>query len=307
MTIHSFFFGDPNSPPYLTDFVPYDGQPDAAKDNTFSFAIGDLQDNVDTSTLEVTLTQDPLGTPVTVPVISGGVFQAGFSGTITPNLIGGYDVVIVHPDWSAGLYRVWVYVADLPYDFVEDTWDFTVLSFRVESVTPGYLSLRVTFTDGCLIDSELTNTANYRILVTDPTTTFDMEAVSVTPEPGVANPTYVDLEMTDCTHGKEYTLSIIPDRIQSGTGDFITGAGGIVVFDGVSELPEIIFVEALSSTTVRVTFSKIMGETADILDLSHYSFAGGLSVFKVERETPNSVILTTSEQTSAGLYDLTVS
>lgn len=146
MTIKSTFFGDPNNPPYLTDLVPYDGQPDAAEDNAFSFAIGAVQDTVDVTTLVVSLIQDLLGTPVTVPVIIAGVFQAGFSGSITPNLIGGYDVDIVHPDWSAGLYRAVVHAADFTNDSVDGTWDFAILPFPVASVTTVYGSvLRCTY------------------------------------------------------------------------------------------------------------------------------------------------------------------
>lgn len=178
--------------------------------------------------------------------------------------------------------------------------------FRVLEVIPGYLTLRVVFSKPALLDSELLNPLNYTITVVDPTTAFDFETISVTPEPGEANPLYVDLEMTDCTHGKDYVFAAIPGKIQSYLNEYLLGAGCEKEFVGVSELPEAIFVEALSSTSVRVTFSKIMSQNVDITNPSHYVFTGGLSVLSVEQETQNSVILTTTEQTASSFYDLTV-
>lgn len=175
----------------------------------------------------------------------------------------------------------------------------------VTTVVHTYLNLRVDFGEAMKDDAELRDPSNYRIIVDDPTTAYDFEATLVTPEEGVSEPTYVDLTMTDCTGGKAYNL-FIPNNTLKNAGDAYIGEV-TVPFTGVTEDPDVLSVESLSLTTMRVTFSKVMAINEELKDISNYTFTGGLNVLEVTLETNSSVILTTTEQTPAEIYDLTVS
>lgn len=179
------------------------------------------------------------------------------------------------------------------------------ISELISSIIPSYLSLKVIFTKPMTNDSELINPENYYITVSDPTTAFDFEIISVTPE-SVANPNYIILETTDCTHDKEYTFVIVPDKIKTSTEEYITAGLNTIAFNGVSELPNILSVIPITSSSVRITFSKKMAKNSSLLDNSSYAFTGGLKVLSVEQENPYSVLLTTSVQTSGEIYNLTV-
>jgi hypothetical protein len=190
----------------------------------------------------------------------------------------------------------------------------TLVDFILEDVGPQilsvvhtYLNLRVNFNIPMLDDAELRDPSNYDITVTDPTTAYDFEATLVTPESGVTNPTYVDLTMTDCTGGKEYTLVITPDKLQSSTAQLLESGGNTAVFTGVTEDPDVLTAESVSLTQIRVTFSKTMAVNEEFKNPSNYSLTGGLQVRAVDVESESTVLLTTTEQTPGQLYDITVS
>lgn len=180
------------------------------------------------------------------------------------------------------------------------------LEFAVISADPSYLGLRVTFSKGCKNDSELNNPDNYQILVSSPYTTFDFGAISVTPEPDVIYPTYVDLEMTDCTHNATYELVVTPDKITSFEDDILSAGGNTAEFNSVSEMPEVLTVISLSLTQVKVIFTKYMEQTSELYDPTNYIWTGGVRTLKVERDTNSSVILTVTTMVGAQIYDLTV-
>lgn len=180
-----------------------------------------------------------------------------------------------------------------------------VNTVRVDSVTPGYLSMRVTFSTAMLADAELLNPNNYTIDVTNPSDDIDFECLSVQPE-DTTYPTYVDLVMTDCKNGGDYTLVVPADTFQTQAGDYIAAGSNSVTFVGVSELPNVLSCYSVSRTSMRVVFSKTMAVNDDLDNPSKYTFTNGLRVLAVQVETPSSVLLTTSEQVQSYMYDLTV-
>jgi hypothetical protein len=178
--------------------------------------------------------------------------------------------------------------------------------FGILSVTPSYLQLRITFTKGCKDDVELNNFLNYSISSIIPDESIDIRVLAVTPEPDVTYPTYVDLTVTDCTNGKGYELVITPSKIQSKDSEYLVAGVNEKEYLGVSELPIVLSAEPLSLTSIRVTFSKVMTINSDLLNASKYVFTGGLKTLSVTKESVSTVILTTSQQTAAQSYDLTI-
>ena len=71
-------------------------------------------------------------------------------------------------------------------------------------------------------------------------------------------------------------------------------------------MPVVLAAIPLSLTTVRVMFSKNMGINADIINPTRYVWSAGLNTIKVEKESNSTVIITTTEQRSAEIYELTV-
>lgn len=108
--------------PFVTNRFPTPGATDVPVDTNVSFTVLDDAPGagVDQNTIDV----DIQG----VPAIVNGVFQAGFTGSITPNG-NGFDVV-VNPDVDfpgSTLVTVDVYAEDLavPPNSVTDSWNFT--------------------------------------------------------------------------------------------------------------------------------------------------------------------------------------
>jgi len=180
------------------------------------------------------------------------------------------------------------------------------LAFSVISVESSYLGLRVVFSKGCKNDSELNDSNNYQIIVSLPYTTFDFGVISVTPEQDVTYPTYVDLEVTDCTHNAVYELVVIPNKITSFEDDILTSGGNTYEFNGVSEMPEVLAAIPLSLTQVKVVFTKEMEQSSELYDPTNYIWTGGVRTLKVEPDTNASVILTVTTMIGAQIYDLTV-
>lgn len=178
--------------------------------------------------------------------------------------------------------------------------------FKILSVIPSYLGLRVIFSKPCVNNAAFRTPEYYQITVASPSTSFDFGCVSVTPESGVTYPEYVDLEMTDNTHGKDYTLVITSGMLEAQDGTFLVAPLNTADFVGVSEMPVVLATIPLSLTTARVVFSKIMSLKSELTNIALYVWTGGLRTLKAEIETDSTVLLTTTEQTPAGIYDLTV-
>lgn len=179
------------------------------------------------------------------------------------------------------------------------------MALAVTGAVHSHLNLRVTFSAGVNDDAELNNPDNYNIVVADPTTAFDFGVVSVTPEQDVVSPTYVDLEMTDCTNGKNYQLVVTPGKITDGV-DTIDAPNNTANFVGVSDAPVVLSVIPLSLVQVKVIFSKYMAQLSDLYNPQLYVWNGGIRTLKVDPDTNSSVILTVTRMTSSQIYDLTV-
>jgi hypothetical protein len=184
-------------------------------------------------------------------------------------------------------------------------WYGGSLPLAILRVVHTYLNLRVYFTAPVVDNANLRNPAFYQITVDDPPSAYDFGALLVTPE-DTLYPTYVDLTVTDCTGGEDYELVITPDKILGQDQTLLTDGNNRAEFVGVTEDPVVLAAVPLTTTTVRVIFSKYMAQNPDLYNPASYVWTGGLTTLDVEEETNSTVILTTSEQTPSAIYDLTV-
>ena len=180
----------------------------------------------------------------------------------------------------------------------------------IARVVHSYLMLRVEFNSRMyVIDNELMNINNYFIRGNNIDTRIDVLNVLIKKD--VSYPKYVDLVVSDCIQGEPYVLAIVSNKIRSITsigspGKYICEPRNTYEFIGVTILPEIISVKALSSTKVRITFSKAMRQNDELLNPRMYHFTNELQVLRVQLENESSVILTTSPQFQAQIYELTI-
>jgi hypothetical protein len=179
------------------------------------------------------------------------------------------------------------------------------LPIEVVNAVSSYLRLRVYFSKGMVNNSELRNPENYAIRAIDSSTSFGFGCISVTPRVDIDFPDYVDLEVTDCTHGKQYRLTVTQNVLQSFDGFYLVG-GNTCEFSGVSEMPYVVAALPITKSTIRVLFSKVMSPISDLCDPARYVWTSGLRTIKVEPESNSTVILTTTEQKPAEIYELTV-
>lgn len=180
------------------------------------------------------------------------------------------------------------------------------IPISIVNIIPTYLSLRVIFSDPVTNNAELNDISNYSIDVINPDQHYAFGLISITPEPNVIYPTYIDIEITDCSNNGVYELIIEPNSISNSEGELIQSGTNTFEYTGYSELPEVLSANSTSLTTMLVIFSKIMAKNQDLLDKSKYSLSGGLNVLNVEHNNETSVILTTTLQSPFQIYDLTV-
>jgi len=176
----------------------------------------------------------------------------------------------------------------------------------IVELIPGYLSLRVVFDQEMIDDPELVNPDNYTIIANESGAIDVASVISVTKEPDVDNPTYVDLEVQDLTDGKQYKLTIT-SGVLSGVGGSLVSPNNVAYYMGDSELPAIQTLRSLSATEVEITFTKLMSPNSDLIDTSRYSFDKSLRVLEVTIVSPGIVKLKTSKQIPSEMYTLTVS
>ena len=123
MTIRYSHYGLPNTPPAIFDPLPSGGEerPDVA----ISFKVSDERGFVDQSGLNLTI--ESQGGPVAVLV--AGVWQSGFSGTITPNAYHAFDVV-AQPDvvLAEGSWTATATVYDQEGASDVEVWGFAVVA-----------------------------------------------------------------------------------------------------------------------------------------------------------------------------------
>jgi len=126
MTILYSHYGLPNTPPYIYDVDPtgmYE-QPD----DYVSFKTADDRGSVLANSINLTLVFDPGGPSETsYDAIVDGVFQVGYSGSITANGSNGFDVlVLVHPDFADGMWEAQVSIEDDEGLTSSGWWQFRV-------------------------------------------------------------------------------------------------------------------------------------------------------------------------------------
>jgi hypothetical protein len=184
-------------------------------------------------------------------------------------------------------------------------WYGGEIPLGILSVVHTYLNLRVYFTAPVVNNAALRDPDTYQIEVDQPTVAYDFGGISVTPE-DTLYPTYVDIEVTDCTGGEDYMLVIEPDVIVGQDSKLLGSGFNTAEFVGVTEDPVVLAAVPTSLRTVRVIFSKSMTQNQDLYNPASYVWTGGLMTLDVEEETNSTVILTTSEQTPSAIYDLTV-
>jgi phage tail-like protein len=108
-----------NEPPTVSGGYPTGSSED--RDVEIGFVCEDDQ-QVDIDTIDLNLA----GPGGSLDAIIGGVFQSGFTGTITPNLNNGYDVVLDgHIDLVTGLWTATATVEDGLGASGSDNWQFT--------------------------------------------------------------------------------------------------------------------------------------------------------------------------------------
>lgn len=184
----------------------------------------------------------------------------------------------------------------------------------IDTVTPSYLSILVSFTHMMLEDDAYTDIVNYSITPNEvDAVTCEVISVTAVPYSGVPidPPPYtssssVILEVTDMTKDKEYLITIASNTIQGRNSEgYVVAPNNTETFDATSELPIVQTIRSLTSYSMEVIFSKDMAFT-DLDNTSNYSFDKGLRVLGVEVVSPRTVNLTTTKQTSSELYSLTV-
>lgn len=127
MTILYQHYGLPNTPPFIYGMFPtgLEERPDV----TFGFSVGDDRGAIYQDGLTLTIVFDPLGAATSYDVLVAGVWQTGFSGTITPNAYDGFDVEVV-PDnpLADGTWEATADVVDADGAPDSEVWSFGVVT-----------------------------------------------------------------------------------------------------------------------------------------------------------------------------------
>lgn len=167
------------------------------------------------------------------------------------------------------------------------------------------IRVRVTFDRGMLDDGKLNNAVYYSVLPKFPTGA-PVTVVSVTPQ-GIAEPTYVDLVVTEMTDGETYTAEVQATTGPTDpTGTPFGPSTNTYEFAGTGVDPTIDSVTSTGINEVEVAFSEPMDDNATINDSARYSFDNSLNVLSVLSVVGDIVTLVTDDQVPGLLYTLTV-
>lgn len=112
----------------------------------------------------------------------------------------------------------------------------------------------------------------------------------------------IKLGVSLMTDGEDYEVEVL--GAIDDTGGSVQGETDSLTAD--VSLPNVSLVVVIDKTTVEVTFDRDMRKNADLLNPTKYSFTGGITAASVARISPRTVRVTTTEQTTDALYELTV-
>lgn len=238
---------------------------------------------------------------------ASAAFQPGFGGTVEP-VEGGYSFVVTHAPFAPGLKAVDVTATDTQGVTNTTSWSFTaspgVAVLRAEAITP--TTVRVWFTQPLLRDAVLLAAGTYEVSPASP-------AAALVYVRGVRTynefrPSYVDLDVTEMTGGKNYQLAVMgapPNTPRNPGGDHMP-AGQTAPFVGMGATPVIRLVRATSKNGVDVQFDHPMLDEPSIRDPRRYTFGGGLAALSVSGVDRDTVSIATSDQRQGEVYDLAV-
>lgn len=164
-------------------------------------------------------------------------------------------------------------------------------------------TIRLTFDEGMRRDSILASPSSYMFTaITAGATPLYFEEVTVPASP--ANPTYVDIVVSEMTDGASYEVAVLGPTDPALNPMSGSNSAG---FTGVGQTPTIDSVIAISANRVNVVFNEAMRPNADIIDPTRYTWTNGLETLSVLEVTADGVVkLVTTDQIPGVLYDLTV-
>lgn len=176
--------------------------------------------------------------------------------------------------------------------------------------------VRVTFDQALLNNSALVAAANYTL--TPPIGAATLVISAVLPE-GVANPTYVDLNVSEMTDAASYTCAVgdAGGAIENLTSEVLNplDPANTKTFTGNGTLPTVSSAEVIGGDTIRVSFSEPMRKDALLSLPANYLFtpvtAGAAQLFfdsvsVPDLDDPTYVDIEVSEMTNGATYDVTV-
>lgn len=167
------------------------------------------------------------------------------------------------------------------------------------AVMPETGRVRVTFSEPLMRTAELEDPTQWSVEpVTPGAALVTVQEVRINNAP---NPAFVDLLVTDVTHGATYAVGV--STLKDAVGN--VGNGG-ASFTGVASRPTVKQVKALTARTVEVEFSEPMKDNADLRNPAKYTWSGGLVTLAVLSVDAEKVTLSTSEQAADTVYTLTV-
>lgn len=162
--------------------------------------------------------------------------------------------------------------------------------------------VRIDFTTPALVNSALSNPANYTFVTSTPGA-VEIIPMSIDLPPGQVNPSFVEVNVTEHTDGAIYQVSISPLIVGPG-GE--TGGGAAKSYAGKGTSPQVTLVLAMSPTEAVVYFDEPILDNPAANDVANYVWDNGLSTVAVIEVVGNTVTLQTTPQTPLELYNLTV-
>jgi phage tail-like protein len=123
MTIIYRNFGDPENAPVISNWSPTGIDEDVSVD--ISFTVTDVNDDIVQNSIKIVVISSPIVAPIVTTVLENGVWETGWSGTVTA-ITNGFNVVVsTHPRFLELTYEVQVTVEDSVTLQDNRDWQFT--------------------------------------------------------------------------------------------------------------------------------------------------------------------------------------